>query len=128
VLASLSGFVSTTSRGSVGGAVLTLTTTNSQGQTVTFTATTNASGFFQFAGLPPGTFTLTVTPPPGLTNSSDQAGTVNGTPSGTAINLGPGGHRHQFRFSGSISRGRQLIDGRALIVGRGQGRPWGDST
>jgi hypothetical protein len=105
VLASLSGFVSTTAGGSVSGAVLTLTTTNSQGQTVTYTATTNANGFFQFIGLLPGTYTLSVTPPPGFTNSSDQAGTVNGTPSGTPgngtisnINLGPGGVGINYDF------------------------------
>jgi len=70
---------------------------------VTYTATTNANGFFQSTGLLPGTYTLSITPPSGFTNSSDQAGTVNA--SGTAssgtignINLGPGGVGINYDF------------------------------
>jgi hypothetical protein len=86
--ASLSGFVTTNSGSTpLAGAVLYLTTTNSQGQTVTVSAKTDSTGHFQFTGLQAGVYTLSiVSPPSGYVNSTDQVGTVNGVQSGTALN------------------------------------------
>jgi hypothetical protein len=81
-LASLSGQVTDTSGGPLSGVVLTLTTTNSQGQTVTYTTQTDSNGNYQFTGLQAGVYNVSVTPPSGWTASSDSAGTVNGAPSG----------------------------------------------
>src|SRR5262249_14431854 len=66
--ASLAGtvFLDATGSGTLGngnpglaGLTVTLAGTSAQGQPVNVTATTDASGSYSFAGLPPGTYTLT---------------------------------------------------------------------
>jgi hypothetical protein len=102
---SLTGFV----RGDVGplgGVLVSLTTTNSDGQTVTTYATTDVNGFYKFAGLRAGTYVLTVSPPGG-DSSSGSVGTVNGAADGgilspTAIgkiNLTAGGVGVNYNFT-----------------------------
>jgi hypothetical protein len=86
----------------VAGLIVTLTGTNSVNeQSVDLTTTTNRNGFYSFAGLLPGSYTITVTAPPGLHNDFT-------TPTGSIddIVLGPDqtiggldfgfliGHRH----------------------------------
>jgi hypothetical protein len=83
-LASLSGYVSLSTGGALVGVQVSLTTTNSQGQTVTYTATTDSNGFYQFSGVQAGTYTLSVA----LSGATDQVGTVNGSTSGTAVASG----------------------------------------
>lgn len=80
--ATLSGFVTDTSGVPLAGATVTLTHTNSLGQTVTSSTTTDSNGFYQFTNLPPGTYAVTATPPPGYVSASDQVGTVNGVTDG----------------------------------------------
>jgi hypothetical protein len=87
-LASLSGFVTTPTGAGLSGVVVALTTTNGQGQTVTVYATTDSSGFYQFTALQAGTYTLSVTPPTGYQNGTDQVGTVNGASSGSLLGSG----------------------------------------
>jgi hypothetical protein len=87
-LANLSGFVTATSGAPLAGVQVALTTTNSQGQTTTVYATTGSNGFFQFIGLQPGSYSLSVTPPSGYQNGTDQVGTVNGASSGSLLSNG----------------------------------------
>jgi hypothetical protein len=87
-LASLSGYVTTPGGGRLSGVVVTLTTTNAQGQTVTVYATTDSTGFYQFTALQAGTYTLGVTPPSGYQNGTDQVGTVNGVSNGSPLGNG----------------------------------------
>jgi hypothetical protein len=68
----------------VSGLVVTLTGTNSvNGQTVTLTTTTSYNGTYSFAGLLPGTYTITIATPPGLQNDFT-------TPTGTIDNINLG--------------------------------------
>jgi hypothetical protein len=87
-LGGVSGVVATTAGTSVAGVVVALTTTNSLGQTVTVYATTGSNGSYSFTGLQAGTYTLSVSPPYGYQNNSDQVGTVNGASNGTALSPG----------------------------------------
>jgi hypothetical protein len=116
VLATLSGHVFDDSNNNTGlaGVVLTLTGVNDLGQTVTFTTTTGADGSYSFAGLRPGTYTITQTVPDGYTADATNAGTVNGHTDGTvdstalthisAINLtfGNNGINYDF-FDGLVA-------------------------
>jgi hypothetical protein len=103
----LSGYVMDTNGFAIEGAVLTLETTDSQGHTITYTASTDANGFYQFTNLIAGVYTETVTPPsPYYQPDSEQAGTVNGSTDGTDfgfgtlgnINLGAGNTGLNYNF------------------------------
>lgn len=84
---SISGNVSNNFPGSIPleGVVVNLT------GTATASTTTDASGNYSFANLPPGTYTVTEIPTPGsgaleYTSTSSSVGTINGSPgSGTAV-------------------------------------------
>jgi hypothetical protein len=95
---SLSGFVTDTAGNPLEGVVLTLT--NSSGQT--FTAMTDRNGFYQFTGLLTDTYSITITPPSGDQNASEQAGSLNGDTSslGTIsnINVGTGNNGTNYNF------------------------------
>ena len=69
---------------------LTLTGTNTLGQSVSVTTTTDANGYYIFAGLLSGTYNIVITAPGGV-YSPDAAniGTVNGT------SVGRGQYRHE---------------------------------
>lgn len=105
-LASLSGVVNDQAGTGLGGVVVALTTTNSQGQVVTLYATTDSHGFYQFTDLQAGTYTLSVVPPSGYQNAAESVGTVNGAGSGTdlgsgtigTIGLTPGGVGRNYGF------------------------------
>jgi hypothetical protein len=90
---------------------ITLTGTDYLGRPVTMTTITAADGSYSFAGLAPGTYTLTATPPDSTyVDNGDVPGTVNGTQDGTyqgagtftigAIGLGAGqdGINYDFTF------------------------------
>jgi hypothetical protein len=71
----------------IAGVSVTLTGTDSQGNPVQLTTTTNASGLYSFTGLPAGTYTISQ-PATGFTPEVSNVGTVNGVTNGT---VGPGG-------------------------------------
>ena len=63
------------------GTTVTLTGTNDLGQSVSLTTTTNASGFYSFGNLRPGTYQLTETQPAGYLDGKDTIGTPGGSTS-----------------------------------------------
>ncbi len=71
------GVFDTTESG-IGGVTITLTGTNDLGQTIDLTTTTSSTGAYSFAGLRPGTYSLTETPPAGYTDGKDTVGTEGG--------------------------------------------------
>ena len=69
----------------IDGVSLTLTGTDDTGASVSVTTTTDANGDYAFDGLRPGTYTVTEPQQPtGTSNGQTVAGTIGGTPSGTA--------------------------------------------
>lgn len=87
--ATLSGFVFIDSDGDaekdagetvgVPGVSVALAGTDYLGTTVAVTATTDGSGAYSFTGLLPGTYSLTETPPAGLSHTGAEAGSEGGT-------------------------------------------------
>jgi SdrD B-like domain len=69
----------------IGGAVITLTGWDNQGNQVTLTTSTNPDGSYNFTGLAPGTYTLTRSAPIGYDNGLSSVGTVNGNTDGSAL-------------------------------------------
>ena len=67
---------------------VTLTGTDSLGNPISFTATTDASGFYTFAGLPAGTYTLEQPQPAGYSLNQSTPGTVDGATDGTPLSDG----------------------------------------
>jgi hypothetical protein len=65
------------------GITVTLTGVDNQGNAVTLTATTDASGFYKFTGLVPGTYSLS-RQPSSYTDGAADVGTVRGQTDGTA--------------------------------------------
>jgi uncharacterized repeat protein (TIGR01451 family) len=61
----------------ISGVVITLTGTNDQGA-VSQVVVTNASGFYQFSNLRPGTYTLSETPPSGYLQGTNSIGSQGG--------------------------------------------------
>jgi hypothetical protein len=87
--ASVSGFVMDNTGAAMGGVPITLTGTTSTGQSITLTTTTAADGSYSFAGLLPGTYQVSETPPTPYTESGASVGTVNGAPDGATVGGGP---------------------------------------
>lgn len=54
----------------LGGVTVTITGTDVNGNPVTFTTQTNADGTYRFNNIPPGNYTVTVTPPPGFNSTN----------------------------------------------------------
>ncbi|HEV3145120.1 MAG TPA: carboxypeptidase-like regulatory domain-containing protein [Gemmataceae bacterium] len=100
VPASLSGFV-TQSGSAFTGTMVELTGTDVNGNSVTLFAVTNSSGFYSFDNLAAGTYTITVVPLAGFTETST-AGTLGGTV-GTndimSITLGAGQNGLDYNFN-----------------------------
>jgi len=63
----------------ISGVLVTLTGTDTLGNSVFLTATTNDDGFYRFADLRPGTYTITETQPAGWLDGKDTIGTPGGT-------------------------------------------------
>ena len=63
----------------IAGVLITLTGTNTLGNAVNATATTNASGFYEFTNLAAGTYTVTETQPSGYLDGKDTAGSTGGS-------------------------------------------------
>jgi uncharacterized repeat protein (TIGR01451 family) len=62
----------------IAGVTLTLTGTDGSGNAVTATTTTAANGFYQFAALPPGTYTVSQTQPAAYADGKETAGSTGG--------------------------------------------------
>ncbi len=75
----------------ISGVTLTLSGTNDQGTSINVTATTNASGAYNFStdssgnALRPGTYAITETLPSGYLTRAATVGTVNGTSDGSVV-------------------------------------------
>ncbi|MGO1054883.1 SdrD B-like domain-containing protein [Crossiella sp. CA198] len=69
----------------IGGATVTLTGTDANGQPVTKTATTDASGYYEFTKLLSGNYTVTETQPAGYLDGKDKAGNAGGTVSNDKV-------------------------------------------
>jgi hypothetical protein len=78
--ATLSGLVTDVNNVPLAGAVLTLTGTNNQGQTITLTFTTDSTGTYSFGNLLPGTYSIQITPPTGFVTVVASPGSLGGTP------------------------------------------------
>ncbi len=78
--------------GDNGIAGVTVQLTNAAGQPTGTTAVTDANGYYQFAGLMPGTYGVSEVPPSGYLPGATNVGSAGGTAIGQAIvgaNLGP---------------------------------------
>lgn len=73
----------------IAGVTMTITGVDVDGVTHTFTATTDANGYYESTLLPPGTYTVVeAVQPTGYNDGIDAAGTVNGALVGAAVNPG----------------------------------------
>jgi uncharacterized repeat protein (TIGR01451 family) len=89
----------------VGGLTVTLTGTGPDGTPFTLTTTTDASGNYVFDNLPPGDYTITVTPPAGFDPTFDLDGLSSAN--STTVTLAPGQDRTDvdFGYTGTGSIG-----------------------
>jgi hypothetical protein len=104
--ASLSGDVLGMAVNGIAGITLALTGTDINGNAVSLTTTTDASGHYTFTGLTAGTYTVTLTPTTDYTPDVATPGTVNGTTDGSAtsnlligqivLNAGDNGVNYDF--------------------------------
>jgi uncharacterized repeat protein (TIGR01451 family) len=69
----------------IAGVQITLGGTNDIGGAVAQTATTDASGFYQFNNLRPGTYTITETPPANYLQGKNAIGSLGGTLNGSQM-------------------------------------------
>jgi hypothetical protein len=101
VPSSLSGTVTLQQGGSpVSGTMVKLTGVDSNGNSITLYAVTDNNGFYSFDNLTAGTYTISVVPPSGYTDTGT-AGTLGGT-SGTnisSISLGAGQNGFDYNFN-----------------------------
>jgi len=84
------------------GVQVALSGTNDLGNAVSLTLNTDASGFFQFSNLRPGTYTLTETPPANYLQGKDAIGSLGGTLNGTQMSgivLGSGSQGANYDFA-----------------------------
>jgi hypothetical protein len=104
--------------GALGGVAITLK--DAGGNTVAAT-TTAADGSYRFAGLAAGTYTVFEAATPGYAEATNNAGTVNGTPSGTApagkdeldsvqLTAGSTGVNYDFGEAGASLAGFAYVD------------------
>ncbi len=93
----------------VPGVTITLTGTDVNGNEITLTTQTDANGYYSFAGLTSGTYSLSVGPSQFMAGPSN-VGTVNGATDGTAgygcitgITLGAGNQGINYNFAGEMA-------------------------
>ncbi|MCY2967946.1 MAG: SpaA isopeptide-forming pilin-related protein [Planctomycetota bacterium] len=96
------------------GVTVKLTGTDDLGNAVNVTAVTNASGFYSFANLRPGTYSVTETQPAGYADGKDtigsQGGTTNADQFVIVLNPGVAGTANNFgELAASIS-GKKFFD------------------
>src|SRR5262249_8924863 len=101
---SVSGTVlNETTGGVLAGVVVTLTGTDSLGNSVSLTTTTDASGAFSFTGLAAGAYALTESPPPGFLDAlaNNGMGSAGGSPSANqcSSSLGNGVNATGYAFA-----------------------------
>jgi hypothetical protein len=89
----------------LGGVTVTLQGTNFLGQSVTLTAQTDATGFYQFGGLLPGNYAVTKTPPSGFLDGATNVGDLGGVAFGDTIwfTLHQADVGHQYNFGEVLS-------------------------
>ena len=98
VPSSLSGTVTLQQGGSpVSGTMVTLTGVDSNGNSITLFAVTDSSGFYSFDNLTAGTYTISIVPPSGYTDTAS-VGTLGGTGI-TSISLGAGQNGFDYNFN-----------------------------
>jgi hypothetical protein len=107
---SLSGSVVDTAGNPLSGVVVTLTTTNSSGQTVVVGSfTTDSGGNFTFSGLAAGTYTVTEAPPSNFTDDvpANVLGSAGGTTGTNVFNvtLGSGANASGYQFTDLMMAG-----------------------
>jgi uncharacterized repeat protein (TIGR01451 family)/fimbrial isopeptide formation D2 family protein len=93
------------------GLTVTLTGTDAYGNAVSLTTTTDAAGAYSFANLLDGSYTVTVAPPAGMTNTYDgNTGNNHDTP----VTLAAGENRTgvDFGYRGTASLGDRVWDDR----------------
>jgi hypothetical protein len=109
VLSSLSGFVLTAGTSAPeSGVCVTLTWTNSLGQSVSLTTYTDTNGYYSFTGLSAGTYSIMETPPSGYAFDHDTPGSLNGTPGIDTISsivLGSGANGVNYDFYNHLFAG-----------------------
>ena len=102
--------------GGVPGVTITLTGTDDLGNPVSTTTTTDGSGNYSFTGLRPGSYTVTETPPAGLTHTGAEAGTAGGTGgvgtsvTGILLSSGTTATGYNFGASGQGLSGYVYVD------------------
>lgn len=83
------------------GTTVTLTGTNDMSVAVRIVLQTNTSGFYQFANLRPGNYTITETQPSGYNQGKNTLGTIDGVTSGT---------KGADKFFVTVSQGQTGLD------------------
>lgn len=88
------------SEAGIAGTAIVLTGTNDRGQAVNRTAITNESGFYQFADLRPGQYSISEIHPAFFRDGNEQAGNVGGTVLNDRFDmtLAPDTHATEYNF------------------------------
>lgn len=94
----------------IAGVTISLTGTDVYGNAVSRTTVTGANGWFTFARLTAGTYSITQTQPAGYAQGVNQAGTLGGTPVAgsdtiTGINVTPGASGTAYTFGEIVNGG-----------------------
>jgi hypothetical protein len=107
------------------GVVITLTGTSTGGAAITISHTTDASGYYSFTGLQPGTYKLTESQPTGYLEDTNNVGTVNGVTDGSltstvdvmsTITLASCNDGINYNF-GELKQGSSLVKNMAATIG-----------
>ncbi|WHT21620.1 SdrD B-like domain-containing protein [Crossiella sp. CA-258035] len=116
VPAGISGKVTEDDGTPVPGVTITLTGTDASGNPVIKTTTTKPDGTWSFPNLPPGTYTVTETQPPGFGDGPDKPGSAGGTAtvpdtiSGITLTPGQSGTDYLFTETRAVIGGHVYVD------------------